>query len=90
MNLQAGPKDTYELPKPISDALWKRQERIYEALGVAKMLAYFVRDPPDDIVDREALENGANALVRLLEPIQGLNDAPHFLQLIESTEVDHA
>ena len=40
--------DDYELPKPISDALWKQQERIFEALGVAKMLAYFVRDPPDE------------------------------------------
>jgi hypothetical protein len=89
VSLQANWPAAYELPKPISEALWKQQERIYEALGVAKMLAYFVRDPPDDILDREALENGANALVRLLEPIYGLNDVLHLMQLGEAEEKAH-
>jgi hypothetical protein len=90
VSIHVGAPSGYELPKPISEALWKQQQRIYEAVGVARMLAYFVRDPPDDILDREALENGANALVRLLEAIEGLNDVTYLMQLGRTTEADHA
>jgi hypothetical protein len=80
----------FEFPKPIREALWKQQERVYEALGVARMLeSYVMNAGSNDRIDVDDLENTVRGLVRLLEPIEGLNDVTHLKQLVESDEVSH-
>jgi hypothetical protein len=79
-----------ELPRSLEKALWLQQQRVYEALGVAKILTnHLVNAPASGFAgeDIDTLENSAKALVRLLEPIDGLADVVFLRQLVEHQEV---
>jgi hypothetical protein len=77
----------FEFPKEISEALWQQQLSVYEALGVAKLLASYLADRGSaDNLEIDVLDNSASALVRLLEPIDSLSNAK---DLLNTDEVAH-
>jgi hypothetical protein len=72
--------NNFKFPSPIGEVLDEYNGRVREALAVARLLSEHLTSPPGFETDEDVAMLAADAIVRLLDPVDGIN-CPHDLKI---------